>query len=1012
MLRQEPGRVFPTAVVTGGTGGIGRAVAVELARQSCVSTTSPTAPTGSLASRPETDTTSVPITRRAYSDPEPRIYIGLSDSVAIVLGSISIEVMQERTRPWLAIGVVLAVVTAGLVVMSTPAAAADAPGAPGGGTAWTTGAKQGLGTSATTTSKVWYTIGQGITHEVYYPTVDTANVQDLQYVVSDGATFTQLERDNTSRQVVLTDPRSLSYQQVNTAINGRYRITKTHVTDPARPTVLVQTRFQVLTGGPLSLYVLYNPSLNNSGGGDTGATSGGQLVASDGPVASALAASTGFTKLTNGYGGTSSDGYIDLGANHSLDNQYDTANAPGNLVQVGQIPVGPDTTFTLALAFGANRSAASANATASLSAGFGPVSTSYHNGWHSYLGSLSATPTSITANGLTTQYNVALMTLKAHEDKTFLGANVASLTNPWGQAVDGNSTQCGYHAVWARDLYHVATAQIAAGDTAAANRSVDYIFNFQQRADGSIKQNTHLDGSDCFTGTQLDEVAFPIVMAWQLGRFDASMWTRVRAAADYIVSHGPFAQQERWEEEDGYSPSTIAAEIAGLVAAADLASRNGDAGRASSYLATADNWQANVQNWTHTTTGPLGDGRYYIRVNNNGNPNDGAGREINNGGGTYDERAIVDAGFLELVRLGVKPATDAAIAGSLPEIDATLRVVTPNGPMWYRYNHDGYGETASGAPFTGAGIGRLWPLLAGERGEYELANGRPATSYLTSMAASGNSGFMIPEQVWDRTSAFGFTFGEGTDSATPLAWSMAQFVRLAHSIDAGSPIETPSIVKARYAGGGPTVTTTITATVPASTDATGRTVYLAGNLSVLGTGLPDWNPAGIALTRVDATHWRTTLTSPANAPLQYKFTLGDWATVEKNASCADIANRSRTLTGGSVSDTVANFGTFCGGGCTTTAVSFEVNATTAFGQNIFVVGNRPELGGWNTNNAVAMSAATYPVWRATVTLPFSTAVEYKYIRKEGGTVTWESGSNRTFSTATSCTLTRSDTWRP
>lgn len=823
-------------------------------------------------------------------------------SVRSALRGRSRPARRSRSRATVAAGAVVAMVLASFALAATPAAAADAPGAPGGGTAWTTGAKQGLGTSATTTSKVWYTLGQGITHEVYFPTLDIANVQDMQYVVSDGSTFTQLERDHTTRQVVLTDPRSLTYRQVNTATNGRYRITKTYTTDPARPTVLIQTRFEVLTGGPLSLYVLYNPSLNNTGSGDSGAHSGSHLVASDGSVASALAVSTGFTQRTSGYGATSSDGYVDLSANHVLDNQYDTANTPGNLVQMGQVPVGTDTTFTLALAYGPNRTDASANATASLTAGFSSVNASYNDGWHSYLDSLSAVPTSITANGLTTQYNVALMTLKAHEDKTYLGANIASTSNPWGQAVDGNSTQCGYHAVWARDLYQVSTAQMAAGDTAAANRSVDYIFNFQQRADGSIVQNTRVNGSaTCFTGTQLDEVAFPIILAWQLGRTDAGMWSDVERAADYIVANGPYAQQERWEEESGYSPSTIAAAIAGLVTAADLATANGDTAKAATYLATADNWQANIQSWTYTTTGSLGDGDYYIRVGDDTDPNDGANREINNGGGNHDERSIVDAGFLELVRLGVKPADDPAIAGSLPEVDSTIRVNTPNGAVWYRYNHDGYGETSTGGPFTGAGIGRLWPILTGERGEYELANGRPATSYLTTMAAAANTGFMIPEQVWDRASAHGFTFGEGTDSATPLAWSMAQFVRLAHSIDAGAPVETPSIVQARYAGG--------------ST-------------------------------------------------------------------------------------------------CTATAVSFEVNATTVWGQNIFVVGNRPELGSWNTNNAIPMSAATYPVWRATVNVPFDTAVEYKYIRKEGGTVTWESGANRTFSTGTNCTVTRTDSWRP
>jgi glucoamylase len=899
------------------------------------------------------------------------------------------------------------------VAFTAPAYAADAPGAPGVSSAWTTGAKQGLGTSATTTSKVWYTIGQGITDEVYYPTLDIANVQDLQYVVSDGASFDQLERDNTSRQVVLTDPQSLSYQQINTATNGRYRITKTYATDPARATLLIQTRFQVLTGGALQLYVLYNPSLNNTGLFDTGATSAGQLVASDGSVASALAASTGFTKLTSGYSGTSSDGYVDLSGNHVLDNQFDTANTPGNVVQLGQIPVSTDTTFTLALGLGAARGDASANASASLSAGFAAVSTSYANGWHSYLSSLAAVPSSITANGLTTQYNVAVMTLRAHEDKTFLGANVASMTNPWGDARNAdNSGDCGYHAVWARDLYEVSTAQIAAGDTAAAGRSLDYLFNTQQRSDGSFPQNSHLNGTNCFGGLQLDEVAFPIVLAWQLGRFDASSWAKVKKSADFLVARGVNTPQERWEENGGYSPSTIAAEIAGLVCAADIASHNGDPASASTYLSTADSWQAGVQNWTYTTTGPLGDGHYYERIDGNGNPNDGQSIFIQNGGGSFDERSILDAGFLELVRLGVKPAADAAIAGSLPEIDSTLKVTTPNGPMWYRYNHDGYGETAGGGPFTGAGIGRLWPLFTGERGEYELANGRAATSYLTTMAAAANAGFLIPEQVWDRANAFGFTFGEGTGSATPLAWAMAQFVRLARSIDAGTPVETPSIVKARYAGGTTPASTTITVTVPANTDATGRTVYLAGNLSVLGGGQADWSAAGIALTRVDATHWRTTLNSPVNAALQYKYTLGDWASVEKDGSCNDISNRSRTLTGGSATDTVANFGGFCGGGCSATAVSFQVNATTVFGQNIFVVGDRPELGAWNTNNAVAMSADNYPIWTAVVSVPFNVAVQYKYIRKEGATVTWESGANRTFSTTTGCTLTRGDTWRP
>jgi glucoamylase len=890
------------------------------------------------------------------------------------------------------------VVTAAVVATSPTAAfAADAPGAPGGASSWTTGGKQGLGTSATTTSKVWYTLGQGITDEVFYPTVDVANVQDMQYVVSDGSTFSQLERDNTSHQIVLTDPQSLSYQQVNTANNGRYKITKTYTTDPARATVLIQTRFQVLTGGPLSLYVLYNPSLNNSGSGDTGASSGGQLVASDGPVSSALASSVGFTKMTSGYSASASDPLTDLTGNNSLDSLYDTANTAGNLVQMGQIPVGTDTTFTLALGFGSDRATASGNASASLSAGFAAANTSYQSGWHSYLASISAPPASVTSTGLTTQYNVSVMALKAHEDKTYLGANVASLTNPWGQAVNGDSTSCGYHAVWARDLYEVATAQISAGDTAAANRSLDYLFNTQQRSDGSFPQNTHLNGTNCFGSLQLDEVAFPMVLAWQLGRFDSGMWAKVKKSADFLVSRGANTPQERWEEDGGYSPSTIAAEIAGLVCAADLATRNGDTTSASTYLSTADNFQRNVENWTFTTTGSLGDGHYYERIDNDANPNDGGSVYIQNGGGNFDERSIVDAGFLELVRLGDKPANDPSVAGSLPEVDAALKVNTPEGPMWHRYNHDGYGETATGGPFTGAGIGRPWPIFTGERGEYEIANGRSAASYLATMAGAANDGYLIPEQVWDQPDAYGFTFGEGTGSATPLAWSMAQFVRLANSITAGHNVETPSIVAARYAsGGGTTVAETFTVS-----GAPAGNVSLVGSIPALGS----WNTGNaIAMTHAGST-WTTTVNLPQSTAIEYKYIIKNG---DGSVTWEQDPNHSATTGSGAT----ASLNDTWHGSTSTVSVTFNENATTYFGQNVYVVGSIPALGSWNTANAVPLSSAGYPIWSATVSIPSNTAFSYKYIKKNpDGSVTWESDPNRSYTTGAGGTATLNDTWR-
>lgn len=302
----------------------------------------------------------------------------------------------------------------------------------------------------------------------------------------------------------------------------------------------------------------------------------------------------------------------------------------------------------------------------------------------------------------------------------------------------------------------------------------------------------------------MDEVAYPLVLAYQLGRMDHETWSKhVKPAADFIVRNGPQTPQERWEEEAGYSPSTIAAEIAGLVCAAEIARRNKDVASAKTYLATADEWAGKVDRWTATTSGRYGDKNYYIRISDDTDPNDGARLEINSGGGTFDEREIVDAGFLELVRLGIKRAGDPLVVKSLAVVDKVIQVETPSGAAWYRYNHDAYGERNDGGRYDArAGRGRLWTLLAGERGQYELARGRKdlARKRLDAMMNFANDGMMIPEQVWDRRASPSseFRFGEGAGSATPLCWSMAQFIRLAVNLQEGRNLDTPDIVAARY----------------------------------------------------------------------------------------------------------------------------------------------------------------------------------------------------------------------
>ncbi|HET6972948.1 MAG TPA: glycoside hydrolase family 15 protein [Pyrinomonadaceae bacterium] len=456
---------------------------------------------------------------------------------------------------------------------------------------------------------------------------------------------------------------------------------------------------------------------------------------------------------------------------------------------------------TLAVGFGETIAKATATARASLARGFAAVMREYELGWQQYVARLPR------VEKHQKQFNMAAMVLKGLEDKTFRGAVIASPSTPWGGGQKPTQPPVsGYHAVWARDLYHMATAFDAIGDRATANRLLDYVFRVQQRGDGSFPQNSWVDGRPIGNGLQMDQVALPLVLAYQFDRKDRQSWlSHIKPGADFIVRNGPRTDQDRWEERSGYSPSSLAAQIAGLVCAAEIAKANRDDASAKRYLDTAGNWAQNVEKWT--VTKPDGGSGYYLRITANNDPNDGTKMEINSSSLVVDERKVLDAGFLELVRLGVKAPRDPLIVESLKLIDQLIKVKTPVGDAWYRYNHDAYGETPDGGKYDGHnGVGRLWTLLTGERGEYELAAGDIASARkrLDTLAGFANDGLMIPEQVWDREESPtpSLRFGAGTGSATPLAWSMAQFIRLAMSIERGRNVETPRVVWERYGSRG------------------------------------------------------------------------------------------------------------------------------------------------------------------------------------------------------------------
>lgn len=702
---------------------------------------------------------------------------------------------------------------------AAPAGDGAAPGAPGTDEQYLPADKSGFGTSTTTASKVWLTVQQhGGLGEIYYPRIDSPGARAMQFVIADrGAHSAVRAGDTADVQTVLTDGRSLSYRQTFTERSGRWRLTADYVTDPARATVLVSLAFVSLSDARYDLYLLYDPALSNTRTDDSGRTVGDALVATDSALASALVGSPAFRATSSGFVGTS-DGWTDLRADGRMDWRYSSATA-GSLVQTAATGLTgqPDhQRATAALAFGGTADTALTAARASLGAGFVSVAGAYADGWHAYLASLKPTPGSLGGGFSQQLYRVSAMVLAASEDKTHRGAYVAAPASPWAFGRDDPSGP--YHLVWSRDLYQIATALIAAGDVGGAGRALDFLFTVQQKPDGSFPQNSRVDGSPVWGGLQLDEVSLPIVLAYQLRRTDAASWGHVKRAADFLLTFqgtypAPWTPAERWENQAGYSPNTIATEIAGLVCAASIARVNGDTTSSDRYLATADDWRSRVKDWTVTTTGPYSAGPYFLRLTKDGNPNAGTTYNVGDSGPVnVDQRTVVDPSYLDLVRLGVLPAGDPAVVNTLGVLDQQLGVPTARGLFWHRASFDGYGEKLDGSPWDyglpdGSLItrGRAWPLLNGERGEYQIAAGQLATSraQLTTMANAAGPGYMLPEQVWDNQPPAGqpgFTPGTPTTSATPLAWTHAQYIRLAWNVQAGKLLEQPDIVAARYGG--------------------------------------------------------------------------------------------------------------------------------------------------------------------------------------------------------------------
>jgi glucoamylase len=702
----------------------------------------------------------------------------------------------------------------------------EAFGGPGSEPRWTSSVKDAVGTAYAASSRIWFTCSHGILNEVYHPTIDRAQVRDMEFLVTDGETFFHEEKRDLQTTFEYIHPEALGVRYVNRDPQGRYTLTKEIVCDPHHSVVLNHVRIEgdkeLLPR--LKVYALLAPHLDGGGAGNSARAldlAGRKvLMAWKNKWSLAMAAhcgpsGVGFSRVSCGFVGVS-DGWRDLMDNFHMDWEFGSAT-DGNIAVMGELDLdgmGKDEVleFTVAFGIGVGHHTAAQKTVGSLATPFAELRERYITQWKRAANPSFLAPKAGDGGKLMgTSHNVLL----AHEDKTYSGAFVASASIPWGQS-KGDDDLGGYHLVWTRDMVQTATALLACGRAETARRALVYLACTQQ-PDGGFAQNFWIDGTPYWRGLQLDEVAFPVILAWRLWKADAlgelKMFPFVERAAGFLVRHAPITNQERWEENAGYSPSTLAAVIGGLICAADI-SRAHDSVELAVFLEEFADWiEKHLEDWTVTNDGVLLKEvkRHYMRIRP---PESGeayacedCGKEIihlnNRPPGTrteFEAREIIDGGFLELVRYGVRRADDSLMVDSLKVVDAVLKKDLPQGPGWLRYNNDGYGDRLDGGPFQGWGQGRVWPLLTGERAHYELAAGKDITELIRTYERFATAGQMMPEQVWDEPNLPGTSLKLGMPggSAVPLVWAHAEYLKLLRSAVDGKVFDRIDAVYERY----------------------------------------------------------------------------------------------------------------------------------------------------------------------------------------------------------------------
>jgi len=679
-----------------------------------------------------------------------------------------------------------------------------APGVPG---SWASARKVQVGTFLEKTgvarSPLWFTISEGTLTEVYYPTVDQAQIKDSQFLISDGTTFFKQERD-LKKEVTVLSPSLVKI--TNSDYAGRFKISHTYFT-AKDSSVLIDEVEATLNQDGIELFLLTKPQLNNTAAFDSAVVTPEGFFFKENLTQLQVTSTSGFRKKSVGFVGFS-DGWQDLNRDFKMDYEFTTATN-GSVASTGELDlpaVAGTYKFYVIYRF-------SSGEAAKKMFDYSQAKTDYVNGWNNYLQSLRV-PKNLTKDQ-TTLYLRSLYTLKCHEDKLNPGAFIASLSVPWGESQKEQSGAeiGGYHLIWPRDLFNVSVALLNSGDYQSALNALRFLKKVQYKPGsgnwnlnprvipkaGAWPQNTWVTGRTYWEGFQIDQTAFPIHLFYHLylktndsekealiNEFEPML----TSALNFIATYGPWTHQERWEENFGISPSSFSAAASALIVGSKIFKNSYGqnlANVANHWLSTPND---NIDTWTYTTSGVYGDGQYYLRMAGGSsydapwNPNDHSSIHIANSSQRIAQEKVLDQGFLQLALLGLKPGSSSLIKKSKDIVDQNISVLTPKGRGWYRYSFDAYGEE---------GKGRLWPLLSGEHARFAIerysANDLSWTNVLKetnavidSFLGFANEGMMIPEQVFEKT-------GEGTGSATPLAWAHAEYIKLLWSLEAKHNIE-------------------------------------------------------------------------------------------------------------------------------------------------------------------------------------------------------------------------------